>query len=276
MILETHNIDCIDGMASLEDQCVDVVVTSPPYNIGTGYNSYKDQLPLAEYMEWSMEWISEVHRVLAHDGSFFLNIGAASKFPEIPYLLVGRILTSRLFVLQNTIQWVKSIAIPGEDGVPVSRGHFKPINSKRYLNGTHEAVFHFTLRGDVELDRLAIGVPYADKSNVRRWATTGGRDLRCGGNSWFIPYKTIQRKGQRPHPATFPVQLPLNCILLHGKENSTVMDPFTGLGSTGVAAAQAGASKFIGFELDPDYIHRAELAIRAAADAAALRDYSGD
>ena len=87
------------------------------------------------------------------------------------------------FVLQNTIHWIKAITIQDDEGKPVSRGHFKPINSPRYLNDCHEYVFHLTPSGKTPLDRLALGVPYADKSNIARWEHTGGGDLRCRGNT---------------------------------------------------------------------------------------------
>ena len=111
------------------------------------------------------------------------------------------------FTGSNRSRWSRATA------ERVSAGHFKPINSKRYVTDCHEFVFHFTKSGDVPLDRLAIGVPYQHKSNISRWGHTEGRDLRCRGNTWFIPYETIQRrKKERPHPATFPVQLAEWCI----------------------------------------------------------------
>src|SRR5260370_25649913 len=97
-----------------------------------------------------------------------------------------------------------------------SFGHFKPINSPRFLNDCHEYVFHFTKTGRVELNPLALGVPYQDKSNIARWRHTRGSALRCRGNTWFVPYETIQtRQHERPHPATFPVQLAECAIILH-------------------------------------------------------------
>ena len=114
----------------------------------------------------------------------------------------------KFFVLQTTSHWVKSIALPNDSGAgEISRGHFKPINSPRFLNDCHEYIFHFTPHGRTPLDRLALGVPYQDKSNISRWTHTGGRDRRCRVTTWFIPYETIrQRAKDRPHPATFPVQ----------------------------------------------------------------------
>jgi site-specific DNA-methyltransferase (adenine-specific) len=105
-----------------------------------------------------------------------------------------------------------------------------------------------------------MGVPYSDKSNIKRWAHTKGRDLRCRGNNWFIPYETIvNRKKQRPHPATFPVELALNCLKIHGcQPESVVLDPFLGIGSSALAARIFGIQKFFGFEIDPDYVKTAE------------------
>ena len=96
-------------------------------------------------------------------------------------------------------------------------------------------ILHLTKRGDVELDRLAIGVAYQDKSNVERWGRKLGvprRDVRCRGNTWFVPYKTIKsRDKQRPHPASFPARIPEMCMRLHGLPRiQTVLDPFMGIG----------------------------------------------
>jgi site-specific DNA-methyltransferase (adenine-specific) len=105
----------------------------------------------------------------------------------------------------------------------------------------------------VPLDRVAIGVPYQDKTNIARWAGSG-RDRRCRGNTWFIPYKTIfSRDKDRPHPATFPVKLPEQCIRLHGLERARlVADPFLGIGHTALACLELGVD-FVGFEIDGAY-----------------------
>ncbi len=133
----------------------------------------------------------------------------------------------------------------GRRRLPRSFGHFKPINSPRFLNDCHEYVFHFTKSGRVELNRLALGVPYQDKSNIARWSHTRGKDLRCRGNTWFVPYETIQsREKERPHPATFPVQLAEWCIKLHGASRvRTMLDPFLGIGNSAVAAQRCGVKK---------------------------------
>jgi site-specific DNA-methyltransferase (adenine-specific) len=101
-------------------------------------------------------------------------------------------------------------------------------------------------------------VPYADLSNLKRGSRGKNGNRRDRGNTWFIPYKTIQtRAGDRPHPATFPVELPMKCIQLHGLERTRlVLDPFMGLGSTMNAALRLNRA-FVGFEIDPDYFKEA-------------------
>jgi site-specific DNA-methyltransferase (adenine-specific) len=251
--------DCITGLKeNVKDRSADVVVTSPPYNIGTSYGSYKDELPREKYLTWIEEVGIAVKQSLTDDGSFFLNIGNKLKDPwiawDVAYVL------RKYFVLQNVIHWVKSIAIskaqvgnyPNIAG-DIAVGHFKPIMSNRFLNDCHEYIFHFTKYGDVHIDKLAVGVSYQDKTNIERWKAANKEDRRDRGNMWFIPYQTIQsRSKQRPHPATFPVKLPEMCIRLHGNAK-LVVDPFVGIGSAAVAAMRLGIS-FVGFEIDKEYL----------------------
>ncbi len=282
--------DCIKGMSRLPNRSVDLVVTSPPYNLGIRYRRYSDRQDRQSYLRWCHQWAEEVRRILKPNGSFFLNVGGAPSNPMLPHEILMTM--HDLFVLQNTIHWIKSIAIdtaegrtsapnphlnplsapPGRDPNPDAKrqvrvdggiktyGHFKPINSPRFLNDCHEYVFHFTKTGRVEIDRLAIGVPYQDKTNIARWSHTRGSDLRCRGNTWFVPYETIQsREKERPHPATFPVQLAEWCINLHGASRvHTMLDPFLGIGNSAVAAHRCGVKKFIGFEIDDAYLAEAK------------------
>jgi site-specific DNA-methyltransferase (adenine-specific) len=160
-----------------------------------------------------------------------------------------------LFVLQNSIVWAKSVSI-GDD----TFGHFKPVNSARFVNHNHEHLFHFTKDGRVPLDRLAVGVPFKDKSNIARFGHA--RDRRCAGDVWFVPYETIRSKAQRHHhPSPFPVALPDRCIRLHGKADAVVLDPFLGIGSTLLAAQRLGC-RGIGIEIDPSYADSAAWRLR--------------
>lgn len=246
--------DCLTELRLLGPGTVDVVVTSPPYNIGTRYRSYEDRRPREDYLAWLGEVGAELRRVLKPGGSFFLNVGSTN---ADPWMVMDVAAVFRdLFVLQNHITWVKSLSI-GEDTV----GHFKPITSSRYLNQNHEAIFHFTKDGGVRVDRLAVGVPFKDKSNIARWGHQ--RDRRCAGNVWFIPYRTVKSKAQKfDHPAGFPVELPMRCLLLHGKERAVVLDPFMGTGTTLVAARRLGHTA-LGIDVDRQYAETAVERLRA-------------
>ena len=243
-------------MAELPDNSVDLVVTSPPYNLGIEYRTYNDTCPRDAFLRWCSDWASQILRILRPDGSFFLNVGGSPSNPLLPHQLLLTLTTPGLFQLQNTFHWIKSISIETRNDTIVSAGHFKPINSQRYVNDCHEFVFHLTKTGSVPLDRRSAGVPYADKSNIKRWKHTKGFDRRCRGNTWFIPYETIRsRKEQRPHPATFPPALVEQCIRLHGQGNETVLlDPFLGIGSSALAARDEGIATCIGFEIDGEYL----------------------
>ena len=268
--------DCVEVLAALPERSVDVVVTSPPYNLGIRYRTYDDGQPRHEYLEWTGRWAAALARQLRPQGSLFLNVGAKPTDPWTA-LDVAQAVRPHLH-LQNILHWVKSIAIDREaagaraglaDDLAV--GHYKPINSNRFLNDCHEFVFHFTPEGTTRLDRLALGVKYQDPSNVTRWrGASGGR--RCRGNTWFIPYETIQsREKDRPHPATFPPKLPEYCLRLHGAgPGAVVADPFLGLGSTMVACARLGVDS-LGIELDEHYLREAIARTRAAVPAAAPR-----
>ena len=243
--LELRVGDCLEKMADIPEGSIDLVVTSPPYNIGIQYRTYEDTKGYTDYLEWMRDVIAEVARVLAPEGSFFLNIGAMNTNPWLAFDVAqqGR----DLMTLQNHIIWAKSISV-GQD----TFGHFKPITSERFLNNIYEDIFHFTKKGNVALDRRSIGVPFKYKSNIARFGHT--RDARCKGNIWHVPYETVQKKSDRnDHPATYPVDLVTHCLKLTGATAETVLlDPFVGTGTSLVAAQRLGC-RGIGIELDPHY-----------------------
>lgn len=250
--------DCLEGMTSFDSGSVDLVVTSPPYNLGIEYNEYDDSNSRDNYLAWIEDWGQEVTRILSSNGSLFLNVGSKPTDPWVPHEVLETLRND--FVLQNEIHWIKSIAIQQksyDEDVSVNVGHYKPINSDRFVNQCHEYIFHLTCEGDVSLDRKAIGVPYKDKTNVDRWEGDN-RDLRCRGNTWFIPYNTINnRDSDRPHPATFPPELAEMAMKLHGLSDiELAMDPFLGIGSSAVAAKRLGVN-FMGFEIDEQYLEQA-------------------
>jgi site-specific DNA-methyltransferase (adenine-specific) len=267
-------------------------------------------------LDWLFKVAKSSLKILDDEGSFFLNIGGRPSDPELPLRAALKFLKAS-YKLQDTIHWIKSIYLSGEDigkmntlhqnqlifdkirlmdqdsssmlyaaaststdivvvehndgntqannnndnnnnNIHASVGHFKPIVSNRFLSDFHEYIFHFTKTGNVKIKKYEIGVPYQDKSNISRWKS-GAQDKRDRGNTWFIPYPTIQQG--RPHPAVFPMKLPYLCIKLHGvKPNMLVYDPFMGIGTTALACLKLGVD-YIGTEIDMEYINVARDSI---------------
>jgi site-specific DNA-methyltransferase (adenine-specific) len=239
--------DCVQVMRErIADSSVSVVATSPPYNQKINYRTYNDDRDETEYLDWLSTVFVEIARVLKPDGSFFLIIGYTPKNPWKVMKVAEA--AGKHFVLQNQITWVKSITIDD-----TTRGHFTPIQGERFLNRAWEYVFHFTKTGSVPLERLAAGVPYQYEINAERT----GSNVRCGGDTWFIPHNTIHKNEDRAgHPATFPPELAERCIKLAGvKKDMLVLDPFCGV--NGMVAASRLGVRGIGIDIDPEYCEAA-------------------
>lgn len=226
--------DAVEVMSSFGDNSFDAVVTSPPYNIGVDYgHDIDDNKPIEEYNLFSERWISEALRI---SPLCIVNFGAPSSKPmNIANFMLS---VSKHGIIQSDVVWVKSVSTE-----TMSIGHFKPINSKRFITNLIEHIFIISRDGKHDLDRLAVGVPFKDKSNINRFSSNKG-DLRCRGNVWLLPYKT--RNEKLSHPATFPVELAEMMIKISGA--LSVLDPFCGIGTTGEACKNLGVS-YTGIDL---------------------------
>ncbi len=212
-----------DKLTYLPSESVDLIITSPPYKEKDGFNEIVFR-----------KVFRELYRVLRSGRLFFLNFGHLAEDKFRPFRVcdwAGR----EGFKINDTITWVKR--------------QYRPLQGKKRLNNLSEFIF-LLYKGEMpNLDRKAVGILHEDQSNVKRW----GKDWKCRGNVWHIGYETIQSKGQRLHPDCFPVELPKICIRLAGlTAEQTVLDPFFGSGTTGVAAIQLGVS-FIGIEKSEHY-----------------------
>jgi len=254
--------DVIEQLKTLPDKTFHCIVTSPPYNIGKNYGSaVNDKKPANEYLKWMEEVFRECSRVLADDGSLFINVGYTSAMPWIAMDVAN--VVRPFMVLQNQMTWVKNISI-GD----VSHGQFKPINSERYVSVTNEMLFHFTKKGNVPVHRLDIGVPFMHKSNLKSRGVEkkDKPDKRCRGNTWFVPYETIQNNQTERggHPASYPTELAEMCIkLAMGEQKGLVLDPFLGTGTTLVAAQKLGLSG-TGIDINESFLNYARTRLEPA------------
>ena len=142
--------DCNFWMNKQKPKSIDCIVTSPPYNLNIKYANYDDSIPRKKYLNWLDSVAKLMKKVLKDKGQLFLNMGYSNSDPFVA-MDVAQVFR-KYFVLQNQFTWVKHIAV-NDTGY----GQYKPITSKRYTSATTESVFHFTKKGDVEINRLAIG-----------------------------------------------------------------------------------------------------------------------
>lgn len=223
------------NMKEVKSSSVQICVTSPPYfmkkKYETQYDSYED------YRDYLKEIWMEVYRVLSDGGLFFVNIGNSFDNQFKAFDISHDIVTLGFNFVQTVI-WVK--------------GHHSPVQGKRHLNHLYEYVFIFSKTTNYELERLAIGIPYKDKSNIGRWKIAR-EDLRCRGDVWYVNYETVQTHSQKLHEAIFPKELPELCIKVASKnQNDLVLDPFLGSGTTILAAESVGRPS-IGYEVNQEY-----------------------
>jgi site-specific DNA-methyltransferase (adenine-specific) len=211
--------DCLEEIRKLGDNSVDLVITSPPYKDKDGY----------KFTTISATFF-QCYRVLKENSLFFLNFGHLAEDKMRPFNTCQYAL-NRGFKLNDTITWVKN--------------HYKPIQGKRRVNNLTEFIFILYKGKMPKIDRLVVGIPYADKSNARRY--NKGQDLHCAGNVWYINYPTINNSDEKPHPDMFPLELPEKCIKLSGLKSGIVLDPYMGSGTTCLAAKKCGLD-YIGIE----------------------------
>ena len=217
------------------DKSVRVCVTSPPYfrkkKYETQYSTYE------QYRNYLGQVWKEVHTKLADSGILFVNIGNSfdNQFKSHE---IARGVIDCGFNLVQTVIWVKGLHTPGQGDKP--------------LNHLYEYFFIFSKSDAYKLERLAIGIPYKDKSNIGRWKVAK-RDLRCRGDVWYINYETVQKHSEKMHDAIFPRQLPELCIkLASNRKSDIILDPFLGSGTTTLAALGTGR-RSIGYEINSSY-----------------------
>lgn len=208
---------------NLQDSSIDISVYSPPYKDSDGF------------LDIDFGFLfSELYRVHKPNTLSWLNCGHLAHFKERPFQVLFKALEAG-WKLNDTIVWLKI--------------QYSPIQGKKRVNNLTEFIFLLYKGGMPDLDRLAIGVPYKDKSNIGRYSQ---KDLKCQGNLWIIPYETIQSKSQKLHNDRFPKQLVSNCIKLSGLKEGTLLDIFAGSGTSLLVAEELGLNS-VGFEKNPIY-----------------------
>ncbi len=226
-----------EDMSELDDESIDLIITSPPYNRGKTYSSdfgefHNDSMEDSEYFSFLTEVWKECYRVAKKHAIFFLNIGDSANDQGKSEKVALSAEKASWIRLQDII-WIKTF---------LGRGHYTPTGGSRRLNNIWEHLYLFVKnKKDYEIDPKAIGIPYADKSNIGRYSDS---DLRDAGNVWLIGYeKTTGATIKKGHEAPFPIGLPYRCINLVPNVK-TVLDPFGGTCSTLAACLKLGVKGY--------------------------------
>ena len=218
--------DCITVMKALNEGIADICVTSPPYNAKKDYE--KIQQTPEEFFEFQKSWLTEVYRLLKDGGKLFVNIGWWSGKREKRFFLPCKFITIAEkigFKLTSWINWVKgSIKAP-----QAGRASGDIYGVSPFFSNGDEPILYFTKGKRKHEDNK--------HENWYKWAKT----------PWIFP-----TSHNKTHPATFPLELPLRCILMTSIEGWTVLDPFGGSGTTAIAAVQS-KRRFILIEKERKY-----------------------
>ncbi len=235
--------DCLDLIKDIKDNSIDLIVTSPPYSDIVKYGKQFSVLNEGDYINWLLSLFVEVERVLKPSGSFILNIndkcvnGYRSTYI---YDLISRNNKETKLKLYDTYFWYK------KNGLPSGR-------NKRIQNRT-EFLFHFCKDKNklkIKLIKEAPSASTVSKNNgvVRPIAPD---------NIFRFSSASAARDNTIKHPAPFHKDLPLYFIKTLTDKNDVVLDPFSGIGTTGLACKESERD-YIGFELNKDY---AEFSIK--------------
>lgn len=232
--------DCRQELKKLPEKSIRLAVTSPPYNLRKEYGQYVDNVHIDEWKLLIKETLTDVHRLLTDDGSFFLNVSPIpdKKTKEIIPLdsICWQLATETGFFLRNKIVW-----------------HFNNMqNPTQRLAGRWEAVLWLVkdLKNYVfNLDKVKI--PCITKNDKRFDAAQG----RNPTDVWFfnrVNNMTKKKLNLTSHPCIYPSELIERIIEMSSNKGDTILDPFVGSGTTLVVAKKLGRNS-IGIEINKEY-----------------------
>lgn len=233
-MLETNKIylgDCLEVMKNIKSKSIDLIITSPPYNLGIAYNSYEDNLSYEQYLLWCKKWINECERVLINGGRIAINIPFEINISKKTFIVNDYInILNNLRLLQTAfIVWYKKHVTNR-----TAWGSWKSP-SNPVINNPLECILVYS-KGT----KKKIG----DKSLI---------DITADEfTAWTLGIWDIRPEKDRTHPAPFPIELPTRLMKLYSYKNDTILDPFMGSGTTAIACHNTNRY-FIGIEKDEIY-----------------------
>jgi site-specific DNA-methyltransferase (adenine-specific) len=256
-----HQGDCIDGMRKVPDGSVQLAFADPPFNIGYEYDEYDDRLDAEKYLDWSHQWIQEIHRVLNATGTFWLAIGDeyAAEL-KLEAQKVG-------FHTRNWVVWYYTFGVHCKNKFTRSHAHlFYFVKNPQQFTFNNNAIAVPSARQLVYGDRRAnpAGRMPDDTWILRPQDCTNG--FSSEEDTWYFPRVAGTFKERAGfHGCQMPEQLLGRIIRACSNPEEIVLDPFSGSATTLTVAKKLGR-QFLGFELSQEY---AKLGRQRLADAAA-------
>jgi adenine-specific DNA-methyltransferase len=233
--------DVLEYLRGLDDESVQLVVSSPPYNVG---KEYEERLSQIDYVAWQTLVIKELVRVTKPGGSICWQVGNGIDNGEVIPLdaIFYPIFKSHGLKLRNRIIW--------------TFGH--GLHARRRFSGRHESILWFTKGDDYlfDLDAVRVPVKYPNKKHFkgpRRGQLSSNPAGKNPGDVWEIPNVKANHLEKTAHPCQFPIGLVERLVLALTVPGDEVLDPFLGSGSTVLAAVKNGR---IGMGVDntPEYV----------------------
>lgn len=247
--VESDVIYCKDArrMAEIQDASVQLVVTSPPYNVGKAYEAPVENGRHLDNLDGYLAFLQEVWveciRVLCHGGRLAVNVASTWRQPYIPlHSLITKQLLDLGLVMRGEIIWDKGASA----GVSTAWGSFARASNPT-LRDVHEYILVFSK------DALKL------ESQGKTSGITNQDFVDWTRSIWRFPTESARRA---KHPAPFPEELPRRLILLYTNGGDLVLDPFMGSGATAAAASRAGRH-YIGYDTDEGYCVNARQRLAA-------------
>jgi len=268
-----YNLDCIEGMKLMEENSVDLVVTSPPYNVGIDYDVYQDNMSMEDYLEWTKQWLTEVYRTLKPDGRIALNVPIEINIKERG----GRyFMSAEIWTIMKEVGFKFFGMVDLEEDTPHRVRHTAwgswMSSSGPYIYNPKECVILAYKESGVKQKKgisqwdYDIEVTLSDDGSVikqkRVYSDNDKKDfmdLVFGRWHYVADKKTLTK-------ATFSLDIPLKAIKILTYRGDLIMDPFMGSGSTALATEILGNRRYIGFELSPNYVTIAEKRVKEYTD----------
>jgi site-specific DNA-methyltransferase (adenine-specific) len=232
--------DCLTLFKDIPDGSVDVTFADPPFNLGKKYSSYRDNIKMEEYLGWCQKWISEMVRVTNPSGSIFVH-----NVPQ--WLTYYSHFLNQLADFKHWISWDAPTAPMGKTLQPAHYGILY------YAKDTKQNKF-YEIRYPHKRCRKC-GYLLKDYGGKKDGLHPFGPLV---SDVWTDIHRIKHEKYRDEHPCQLPVHLLERVILMSTDENDIVLDPFSGTGTTAIAAKRLGR-RYIGFDLDTGYVETSTM-----------------